>query len=313
MRAVLRACQAEQVECLLHERGHDYRHYELYENALPHDQQYVLEQVESAWSAAADRADREQVGSQWFIDRTKGVEQVGVSFINSQQEGQLPRGWDKTRRNVGVFISSENEFVAIGDSWTNPLYRSQHDGLQQILRSLGEHPSDLHLYIRVHPNLRFVNTNQTRGLTQLKSPHMTIIPADDPVCTYGLMRNCEKVLTFGSTTGIEAVYWGRPSVLAGMSYYREMNATYNPQSHDELMNLLRADLEPHAQLPALKYGFYQATFGRPYAYYAPETRYEGLFNGQRVRPTGSSMAKSRVVKLWGSAAKRIGRFRTRAA
>ncbi len=117
-------------------------------------------------------------------------------------------------------------------------------------------------------------------------------------CTYRLMRSCEKVLTFGSTTGIEAVYWGRPSVLAGMSYYREMDATYNPNTHDELVQLLRADLAPRAQLPALKYGFYQATFGRPYAYYVPHTRYDGLFNGERVRPTGRLMATSRVVKLW---------------
>ncbi len=313
MRAVLRACQAEQVECLLHERGHDYRHYELYKNALPHDQTYVLQQIEQAWQAASDRIDREQVGSKWFVDRTNGVEQVGLSFIAGQHQGKLPLDWDASRRNIGVFISSENEFVAIGDSWTNPLYDSQHDGLQQILQSVAEEPANLHLYVRVHPNLRSVDTNQTRGLARLKSPQLTIIPADDSVCTYSLMQNCDKVLTFGSTTGIEAVYWGRPSVLAGMSYYRDMQVTYNPTSHRELMDLLRADLTPHAQLPALKYGFYQATFGRPYAYYVPQTRYQGLFHGERVRPTARSMAKSRVVKLLSSATKRINRFRKPAA
>ena len=313
MRAAFRACQAEGVECLLHERGNDFRHYELYRNAMPHDCDYFIQQAELAWDQAAGRAEAESVGAGWFDDRSQGIEQVGVSFIKGQKQGQLPRNWDPQRRNVAVFVSSENEFVAIGDSWKNPIYESQLDGLHQIIESLESKDSDLHLYIRVHPNLSFLNNRQTRGLAQLKSAKITLIPADDPICSYSLLMGCEKVLTFGSTMGIEAVYWQRPSVLAGMSFYREMGATYNPGSHQQLMELLHQQLEPKPRLPAIKYGHYMATFGIEYDHYLPETRYEGLFRGERVKPTRKAWVKSRFVKLYGSAAKRIKRLKPRQA
>ena len=113
--------------------------------------------------------------------------------------------------------------------------------------------------------------------------------------------------------GIEAVYWQRPSVLAGMSFYREMGATYNPGSHQQLMELLHQQLEPKPRLPAIKYGHYMATFGIEYDHYVPETRYEGLFRGERVKPTRKAWVKSRFVKLYGSAAKRIKRLKPRQA
>ncbi|MDG2380529.1 MAG: hypothetical protein P8N76_02540 [Pirellulaceae bacterium] len=313
MRAAFRACQAEGVECLLHERGNDFRHYELYRNAMPHDCDYFVEQAEAAWEASTVQEEAEGLGAGWFQDRSQGVEQVGVSFIQGQQQGQLPENWDAQRRNVAVFVSSENEFVAIGDSWKNPLYESQLDGLQKMIDSLESIDTDLHLYIRVHPNLCFVHNQQTRGLAELKSPRVTVIPADDPICSYSLLLGCEKVLTFGSTMGIEAAYWQRPSILAGMSFYREMGATYNPTSHQQLMDLLHQQLEPRPQLPAIKYGHYMATFGIEYEHYLPETRYEGRFRGEWVKPTRSSWVKSRFVKLYGSAQKRIKRLKPRKA
>lgn len=314
MRAAFRACQAEGVECLLHERGHDYQHYELYQNALPHDRDYFHAQATAAWARAEGDPSREAIAKQWYTERVQGVEQTGVSFITSQVPDQMPANWDDSRRNVGIFISSENEFVAIGDSWQNPLYKNQQQGLDLILAALGQRAHDLHLYVRVHPNLLGVDNGQTRALARLRAPFLTVIPADDPVSTYQLMRRCEKVLTFGSTAGIEATYWGVPSILAGMSYYRELGATYNPSTHDELVSLLQADLSVCDRTGAMIYGYYQKTFGRPYEIYQPQDRYRGSFQGQTVRPTKASWAKARVVKLWWNATKHLRwDYRQRAA
>jgi hypothetical protein len=205
--------------------------------------------------------------------------------VAKQDHGRLPANWDATRRNIAVFPSSEDELAAIGAGWQNPIYATQLQGLQRIIQSLSADPRELHLYVRVHPNLQGVANNQTRGLAQLQSPLATVIPPEDPVSTYALMHACEKVLTFGSTTGIEAVYWGRPSLLAGISFYRQLGGTYNPSTHEDLVELLKARLTPRDPLPALMYGFYQATFGLPYHYFQPKKLFHGRFNGRRVRAT----------------------------
>jgi hypothetical protein len=98
------------------------------------------------------------------------------------------------------------------------------------------------------------------------------------------MRGADAVLTFGSTTGIESVYWGTPSILAGRCYYAHLDGTYNPDSHEELVDLIRSRLEPKSVEPALMYGYYQMTAGEPYRYFRAEGMYRGRFKGRRVRP-----------------------------
>ena len=105
------------------------------------------------------------------------------------------------------------------------------------------------LYLRVHPNLAGVDNRQTQQIAQLDSPLMTVIPADDPTSTYALLRHADTVLSYGSTVGIEAVYWGIPSVLAGASFYRDLGGTYNPATHAELVALLRRRSQPSRKRP----------------------------------------------------------------
>ena len=223
----------------------------------------------------------------------------GKCFVDSQLAGRLPTNWNPSRRNVAVFTSSEDEFAAIGDSWNNPLYETQLHGLRRIADSM-ESADGAHLYIRVHPNLKGIDNQHTRGLQRLVGNKLTIIPAHDPVSTYTLLQQCDTVLTFGSTVGIEATFWQKPSVLAGIALYRNLGATYNPRSHDELMGLLSRDLVARDPLPALKYGYHQATFGEPYQYYEPADDYLGRFNGSQLRPGLDTWVKSRVAKIWPS-------------
>ena len=61
--------------------------------------------------------------------------------------------------------------------------------------------------------------------------------------------------------GVEAVYWEKPSILAGMCFYRELGCTYNPETHVELMEMLGADLEPKDREPAIMFGYYLLNFG----------------------------------------------------
>ena len=297
-RGMLRACEASGIPFATHERGCDLNHYELYPNVMPHDIRHAHASIQCLWNAA-DPELRVAAGHRWFEERVRGIDRTSKSFVKNQDPDRLPDDWDPQRHNVAVFISSEDEFVAIGDHWSGPIYASQLEGLQKILNSLHHANRDVRLYLRIHPNLSGVDNEQTRGLPQLQSPLLVTIPPDSPVSTYHLMRSADTTLSFGSTAGIEAAYWRRPSVLAGMSFYRDLGATYNPVDHDELVAQLQVDLPELPLEPALRFGHYMATFGQPYQYFQPTGLITGTFQGKSLKLPFRARMESRLCRWFG--------------
>lgn len=70
------------------------------------------------------------------------------------------------------------------------------------------------------------------------------------------MNAADKVISFGSTMGVEANYWGKPSILLSASEYYNLGVCYLPSSIEELCEMIKADLQPLAKEGALKYAFY---------------------------------------------------------
>lgn len=280
-RGVLRASTRRGVPCIAHEVGADLTRYALYPNVFPHDRAHANRDIDNLWNAEDD-AVRRELGARYYRDKIVGIETYGNSFVAGHQPGLLPPGWDPAKRNIVAFTSSEDEYLALGPEWENPIYPNELTAVQEIVRSLADAPEDVHLFVRVHPNLTGIDCSQTRGLRALDHPRVTVIPAESPVSTYAMLREAWKIVTFGSTVGIEAVFWGIPSVLAGIAWYGDLGGTYNPATHEEVMALLGADLAPKDPLPALKYGLFSARFGTPYRHYRATSRDGGEFRGVDV-------------------------------
>ena len=173
--------------------------------------------------------------------------------------------------------------------------------MERIVQSLSQSEHNIHLYLRIHPNLKAIDNAQTRELATLKADFLTVLLPEDPVSTYALMKEADKVVTFGSTTGIEAVFWGIPSILAGPAYYGNLGGTYNPQSHEELIALLHADLSPKDKTPALMYGYYFNNYGVPFKYYEALGMTEGKFKGRKLvaKPTRWWAVGRDLERVWG--------------
>jgi hypothetical protein len=283
LRAVLRACQIEGVECVTHETGCDLAHYALLRNTTIHDVDYILDEIRKQW-ATANPVERVRIGEEFYTQSAKGVSTNWFSYTSQQQPGQLPAGWDATKVNVAVYISSDDEFAAMGDAWRNPIYEDQIDGIERIVAVL-QSAESVHLYLRVHPNLRGIDNTQTRRIAALSSPNLTIIPSDSPISTYALMQNASKILSFGSTVGIEAVFWGKPSILAGQCFYRPLGSTYNPATHQELLDMVLSDLPPGDTTGALMYGYYMKTYGVPFRLVHRSSVYAATFRSRELSVT----------------------------
>ena len=283
MRAALRACEREGIPVYVSEVGCDENHYSLTENAFPHNIECREKDIQQLWKDSPHTYEqRIKIASDWF--EARACPNVDKNrFIKNQQAGKLPEGWDDSVHNVACFTSSSDEFAAIGKEWENPLFEDQEQGLKWILEQTASRAGDLHIYVRMHPNLKGVTNEETRLLRELSGPHFTIIPPESSISSYTLAQAADTVLTFGSSIGIESVYWGTASVLVGNCFYRNLQATYNPGTVDELPDLLSRELEPKDREPALLYGYYFATFGKRFRYYQPASSKTGLFKGHSIR------------------------------
>ena len=96
------------------------------------------------------------------------------------------------------------------------------------------------------------------------------------------MKESDIVVSFGSSVGIEAVYWDRPSILLGPCFYQNLGGTYRPSSHVEAIGLIASNLEACEKTGALMYGHWFQTRGEKYSFYRAEGLFEGKFKGQQV-------------------------------
>lgn len=279
MRAVLRACQSAGVECAIHERGCDPGHFQLFFNHLPHDIARIAARMREHW-AAGEGLDREDAASRWFRGRRERSGTDWMSFVRDQLPGQLPDGWDSTRRNVAIFSSSDDEFVSISDSWRNRLYPTQLEGVRALASSLAGLDSSVHFWLRMHPNQGKADNATTRAMRGLQLANLTVLQPEATVDTYALMDACEKTVTFGSSTGIEAVWWNRPSVLLGPCYFQDFSGPYQATSHEMASQLVASHLAPGPRADAAIYGYWFQTNGEPYRYFEPDGFFHGRFRGE---------------------------------
>ena len=135
---------------------------------------------------------------------------------------------------------------------------NQIEAINKILTIMSPY-KDYIFYIRVHPNLKNIMYKYHTDIYLLESKYknVRVIPADSEISTYALLENCNKIITFGSTVGIEATYWGKPSILIGKSMYMNLDVTYNITDEKSLVNLLlEENLKAKPISNTLKYGYF---------------------------------------------------------
>ena len=228
-----------------------------YPDALPHNIEKWNQLAINTWEKSPDPEEEKiRIGSSFFERRRKGEVVVDVkAYVTEQKKGLLPEGFDPSQRNIVLFTSSQDELVALGDDWSvNRVFPSQCEAIGYILNHSA---GNVHYYIRIHPNLKGINHRDHLGLYQYDAlPNVTVIPPESKVSSYDLMDACEKVVTFGSTTGLEACYWGKPSIIIGHSGFEACGALYQVKKLEEVMPFVEGDLEPKPRMAAIRFAYF---------------------------------------------------------
>lgn len=236
-------------------------------NAIPHSIRVNSDMIQQQWkNSVLPEKEKIHIGSYFFLKRSKGEYAGDKNYLLNQSKDKLPNNWDKNKRNIVIFNSSEDEFIAIGDDFDKvKLFKDQLDAIKHIATLLNKQ-EDVSLYLRIHPNLSKIPYKYHTGLFSFEKTYkrLTVIRGDSNISTYALIKHADLVVVWGSTTGVEAVYNEKPTILLGGSIYRELNITYNPKSIEELDTLLLdKSLKPKDRLNAIKLGFYYMNYLSP--------------------------------------------------
>ena len=288
LRVVLRLCQRNSVECRIHERGSSKSKFSITHNVLPHNIKPFAERAKSFWNDFQAGYAREAIAREFYNNQKRGVETGGASFTSGQQLDCLPSQWDASKRNIVVFNSSEDELASIGDEFHCHPFKNQLEALR-FLKEQFQGSKKIDIYLRIHPNLENVDNLSIQNLDSLASSNFHVIKPSSPVSTYKLIDECDAVLTFGSTAGIEATYWGKPSILIGSSFYETFHAAYQISTKTELIDALYSYSEVMPIEGALIYGLYMSEFGVRFKYYQPQTLFTGLFNGISISSENTNL------------------------
>ena len=227
-------------------------------NSLPHDIVNFNQRILSLWNSDFHlQSEKIEIGNRFYYNRRHGLPSGDKVFIEYQKESLLPINWSDNKKNILIFVSSEDEFSAVGKEFDNySLFNSQVEGIKYLVENCRN--DDIQFYVRIHPNLSKVNYSYHHDLINLNNsyPNLSVILANSPVSTYALMDKAEKVIVFGSTTGIEAAFWGKPVILLSGALYYYLDVCYIPKTKEEALEFVLNNLVTKDKCPTIMYGYY---------------------------------------------------------
>lgn len=233
--------------CIARDKGIDYiatevrtkdyiKYRNFFYNSLPHSFEAINDKIEKGW--AKGNEDKYTIGKMFFENKYQSKPAGDKIYTKDQHVGELPSGFDKTKFNIAIFNSSEDEFFAINKEFDDAvLFPNQYIALKTIFDYFKDDDS-IHFYLRIHPNLASVPYKSHTMLYDLKYDNVTIIPAKDTVSSYALMDASNTIVVFNSTMGMECSYWGKPVIALSRGFYTYQDITYNPKSEEEALSLI---------------------------------------------------------------------------
>lgn len=248
--AAAAAAEAQGVRVLYYDSGGLETGFDL-TFASTHDWADLQHRMLRMWDTWPE-GEREEVGRRWFLNRQDHKEPGLQAFVEFQERGNLS-GVPQADILVAFFSSSPDEIAELDLDWSEYL-GSQPQALATLAEAVRETPG-AQLVVRTHPHMRLKPQDdlvQWRAAVAAAQP-TAHFDAADPLDSYKLMHTADVVFTYGSTSGVEAAFIGRPVMVMGPSAYDLLGCVTRARSAEEV----RAGIQQPVALPserALPYG-----------------------------------------------------------
>lgn len=221
----------------------------------------------------------------FYRQRYTGQTDLAAAWFGGNFESTNVDYFLTERKKLVIFTSSYWEWIAASEVEVPRDFQDPYNLLKTLICD-SKILEDYEIIIRWHPNLVNAGEHELRRMKEILSSDHDVLQfePDSSVDSYQLLLQADLVLTFGSTLGIEATYYGKTSVVAGPCGYMGLNSVYEPKDYIELKSLLLQDLTPKPTLNAIKYGSWNVNYGQNYEYvkYNVLSRDYELF-GKRIK------------------------------
>lgn len=253
-----------------------------------HDWSALQSRMQSLYASWPD-PDRDHIGARWFEDRRAHVDPRNALFVESQHPG---RGIERPTgsRLVVYFSSSGDEISELDLDWSEYFY-----GQAEALVALADAcrmRADVTLLVRTHPHKRMKpqrDVKEWHAVVDAAQPDIHLDEFSD-VDSYTLMDQADVVVTYGSTTGVEAAYAGRPVVVMGPSAYDELGCATRVRSGAELAESLERAREG-SRSGALAYGLMMRRRGFSFRFLQQDLGGEPRLAGVELRDAAPIVLK----------------------
>jgi len=296
VRAIFKAALACNLDCYNVEQARPGGYLEFFKNVLTHNISAKKDLIDSCWeNSSLSHEEKIEIGKKFFKKQRSGSSVIFPSHIKNQTSKLLPLNISEGKENIVLYTSSDDEFAALGEDFNNPLFKDQFAGIHFLVELIGKKFPEKKFYIRMHPNLYGLQFDYVQSIRDLngKYPNIFLIYPEDKIDSYALMDKASKIITFGSTIGLEATFYQKPSILLGKSFFYYSDVTYTLKSKDEIESLLRKPLIAKSKISALRFGFYYLQGGKKAKYYSQDkVMGEVILKGKKI-PTLS--LKDRII------------------
>jgi len=220
--------------------------------------------------------------SKFFFDFMRGnkTDHYAYGYYQFSKEFKKNQKFvgDQSKKNLVIFTSSMWEFYSFGKDFFH-FGNKKIDHYQLINKVINNKyiKNNFNIHIRWHPNLSTARGGEKFVVNKIikHNRHVYHYDPDSNTNSYDLIKFSNYVLTFGSTIGVEATYYGKTSILFGRSYYEDTDTVYVVKNIEQLTNLLKSKLIPKKKVDAMKYGYWDRNRGNQ--------KFENLYHDNNYR------------------------------
>ena len=195
---------------------------------------------------------RDEVGGSWFEERLNHTASDNALFTDAQEIGSTI---DRPAADclVVYFSSSGDEIAELELDW-DQFIGTQPEALKFLADECRKRDG-YQLVVRSHPHKRRKpkqDVIEWLAAVDEADPDIHLDP-HSPVDSYALMRQADIVVTYGSTTGVEAAFAGKRVIVLGPSAYDQLGCATLAGTNAELSAALD-DRKPGYWPGAVSYG-----------------------------------------------------------
>jgi hypothetical protein len=196
--------------------------------------------------------EEQALGASYLRSRTLGSQ----DWIRYQhKQNSLARFFSKYKSSKSQLLVLTNVAWDAQVHFQESKFGTQHEWLAALIKlasNLG-----ISSIIRIHP-AEILGSQPSREdlaeycrneIRKYPGSKIRVIEATQKISTYSLMRNTEAAIVYGSKSALEASHLGIPTIICGDSWVRNKCIAYEPNSWDELLDLLK--LVKRHKLPLL--------------------------------------------------------------